>query len=303
MNYTIYLTGGLGKIITAIPACEKFVKKNPNTIILLGWHTPIFFGNPILAYKVFDVTTKGLYDKIKDTKVLRPEPYFNNDYLAGKINLADAWNQEINEDKESMPIPNLYVSKYEEQNSKIVKQKGKITVAFQPFGTSAQFQDDNVVDFSTRSLPKNITIELVKFFKKQNYNIFLITDQQITFLNQMDFINYYPNDIRHYVAAVKQCDYFVGIDSSGQHIARSFNIPGTIIMGASNTINTTYPDFFNVVNDDVHKEYQFFGPFTDLFDNYLRGINNSKLMDFDDKKIKFITNNIQKHTKQSIKKI
>lgn len=301
MSYTIYLTGGLGKIITAIPACEKFVRKNPNTIIVLGWHTPVFFGNPLLTDKVFDISTKGLYSKIKDSKVLQPEPYFNNDYLNGKISLVDAWNQELNSDKESMPIPKLYVSKFELQASSVVKQKNKPTIAFQPFGTSSKFENNDVTDYSMRSLSKNTTLSLVKLFKKYNYNVFLITNQQISFLNAEDFISYYPNDIRHYVAAVSQCDYFVGIDSSGQHIARSFNIPGSIIMGGSNTVNTTYPDFFNICNDKIGREYQFFGPFTDLFDNYLKNIENSYIMDLCEKDIKELCNNIQKHMKRSIK--
>lgn len=301
MSYTIYLTGGLGKIITAIPACEKFVRKNPNTIIVLGWHTPVFFGNPLLTDKVFDISTKGLYSKIKDSKVLQPEPYFNNDYLNGKISLVDAWNQELNSDKESMPIPKLYVSKFELQASSVVKQKNKPTIAFQPFGTSSKFENNDVTDYSMRSLSKNTTLSLVKLFKKYNYNVFLITNQQISFLTAEDFVSYYPNDIRHYVAAVSQCDYFVGIDSSGQHIARSFNIPGSIIMGGSNTVNTTYPDFFNICNDKIGREYQFFGPFTDLFDNYLKNIENSYIMDLCEKDIKELCNNIQKHMKRSIK--
>lgn len=301
MNYTIYLTGGLGKIITAIPACEKFVKKNPNTIIVLGWHTPVFFGNPILSHKVFDISTKGLYDKIKDTKILHPEPYFNNDYLNGKISLADAWNQEINHDKELMPIPKLFVSKFECQTSSVIKQNNKPTIAFQPYGTSSKLENNNVTDYSMRSLSKDVTLALVKLFKRLSYNIFLITNQQISFLNAEDFVNYYPTDIRHYVAAVSQCDYFVGIDSSGQHIARSYNIPGSIIMGGSNTVNTTYPEFFNICNDKIGREYQFFGPFTDLFDNYLKNIENSYIMDLSEADIKNLCANIQKHMKKSIK--
>lgn len=302
MKTTIYLTGGLGKVITAIPACEKFVKKNPNTTIVLSWHTPVLFGNPILTDKVFDFSTKGLHEKIKDTKILAPEPYFNNDYLNGKINLADAWNQEINGDKESMPVPKLYISKYEYNISKAVKPNSNPTIAFQPFGNSAIIENNDITDNSYRSLPKHLTIELVKLFKRLGANIFLVTNQQITFLNAVDFVNYYPPDVRHYMAAINHCDYFVGVDSSGQHIARSYDIPGTIIMGASNTVNTTYPDFFNVINDNPEKPYQFFGPLNDIFDNYLNNVRNSFVMDFTEKDIKDICNKIQKHFKTHIKK-
>lgn len=302
MNYTLYLSGGLGKIITAIPACEKFVRKNPNTIIMLGYHTPVFFGNPILTNNVFDITTKGLYDKVKDSKILTPEPYFNNDYLNGKISLADAWNQEINKDKETMPTAKIFLSSHEKKFTKIVKQNNRPTIAFQPFGNTANFENNDVFDLTMRSLPKLVSTELIKLFKKLGCNIFLITNHQIPFFNQTDFINYYPPDARHFMAAVSNCDYFVGIDSSGQHIARSFDIPGTVIMGGTNSINVTYPDFFNVINDQQDKLYQFFGPFAESFDNYLNGITTSSIMDFNDKKIKDLCNNISKHFRSSIKK-
>lgn len=302
MNYTIYLTGGLGKIITAIPACEKFVQKNPSSIIMLGHHTPVFFGNPILTNNVFDITTKGVYDKVKDSKILTPDPYLNNDYLNGKISLADAWNQEINNDKEQMPVPKLFLSSHEKKFTRIVKQNNRPTIAFQPFGNTANFENNDVFDFTMRSLPKFVSVELIKLFKKLGCNIFLITHHQVPFYNQTDFVNYFPPDTRHYIATISNCDYFVGIDSSGQHIARSFNVPGTVIMGGTNSINATYPDFFNVVNDKQDKSYQFFGPFAESFDNYLNGITNSSVMDFNDKKIKELCNNITKHFKSSVRK-
>ena len=38
-------------------------------------------------------------------------------------------------------------------------------------------------------------------------------------------------------------------------MARAMNKPGTVIVGSTFAINTTYPNFFNIVERDVQKKY------------------------------------------------
>lgn len=298
MKTTLLIDGGLGRVITAIPALEKYVERNPDTYIITYFWTPILWGNKKLRNNIFDSSTKGNFDKIKTTKILKPEPYFNNDYLHGKISLADAWNQEINGDKETMGIPKLYVSHSDLNKVSALKKTyySKI-IAFQPFGSTAQIVDNKVIDTTLRSLNEKTTKEIVKRLKKENYGIFLITDKQIPFLNASDFIQYNASDIRELAAAISLCDYFVGIDSSGQHIARSLNIPGSVIMGGTNSTNISYPDYFHMINDDPNKTYM---PYRIAeFDWYLSEIENDKVLDFSDTEIKQICNDIVKNIKKT----
>ena len=38
-------------------------------------------------------------------------------------------------------------------------------------------------------------------------------------------------------------------------MARAVNTPGTVVLGSTFAINTTYPDYFNIVERDVPKTY------------------------------------------------
>ena len=296
---TLIIDGGLGRTITAIPALEKFVKKYPKTVILnYGW-TPILFGNPILTNHVFDQGTKNMFQRIKDSKITKPEPYYNSDYLNGKINLADAFNQDINRDREKMPIPKIYLSETEIRNGKVVKRGSSPTIAFQPFGSTANITQEGVEDNTLRSLNRETTEAIVKYLRNEGFNIYLITDKMIPWLSKNDFIDYQAPFVRELSAAISHCDYFIGVDSSGQHIARSYNIPGTVIIGGTNPVNISYPDYFNLYNDDHTRQYM---PYRIAeFDFYLSEIQNANILNFDSKKIKDCLAHIKKHLRKHIR--
>lgn len=300
MNTTLLIDGGLGRVITAIPALEKFVKSNPNcNIVTYGW-TAILFGNKIITNNIVDNSTKGLFNRIKDTKIIKPEPYYNSDYLNGKINLADAWNQEINGDNEKMPIPRLFFKKDELKKASAVKKTNhKKIIAFQPFGSTAVISDKDVQDNTYRSLGVNLVRGIVDGLRKNNYGIWLMTDKVIPFIQKNEVLDYFPTDTREMAAAISLCDYFLGIDSSGQHIARAFDKPGSIIMGGSNPTNVSYPDFFNILNDRPDRCYM---PYRITeFDWWLSELQNDSVLDFNKKEIDDMVKNILSHIQKTTK--
>ena len=246
---------------------------------------------------MFDSGTKNLFERIKNTKITKPEPYFNSDYLNGKISLADAWNQEINGDREKMSVPKIYIKKDEIRKTQIKKLGNrKKVIAFQPFGSTAEIKDNEVIDATYRSLNVKFCKEIVSALRNEDYAIWLMTDKVIPFIKEHEVLNYFPKDLREVVAAVSQCDYFLGIDSCGQHIARAFDIPGSVIMGGTNTTNVTYPDFFNIVNDREDRSYM---PYRVAeFDWWLSEIYNDKVMDFTEQDIKLICKDIIRHIKK-----
>ena len=58
---------------------------------------------------MLDSGTKNLFKLIKDTKIRRIEPYYNSNFLNEKINLIQAFDEEINQQSENLK-PNLYLS-------------------------------------------------------------------------------------------------------------------------------------------------------------------------------------------------
>lgn len=301
MNTTIIIDGGLGRVITAIPALEIYLEKNPNTIIITHGWTPILWSNKKLSNNIFDQNSKGIIDLIKHTKIIKPEPYYNSDYICGKIHLIDAWNQEINNNKENiLSIPQLCLTKAEIDSARFIRNNyyTKI-IAFQPFGSTAVITDKDIKDQTARSLNLKTTQHLVKTLKDQGYGIWLICDKQIPFLDYSNFIGVGSNNIREVAALLYHCDYFLGIDSSGQHLARALNIPGSIIMGGTNTVNVTYPNHFNILNDRPDKKYM---PYRIAeFDYWLSELNNADLLDFDDKQLHMLGKNIVKHINKVVK--
>ena len=73
-----------------------------------------------------------------------------------------------------------------------------------------------------------------------------------------DNITLAPKDItlRKWAGVIEQCDYFIGCDSVGQHIARGYEVPGTVILGSTFAVNVTYPGYFNIIEKEgVQKRY------------------------------------------------
>lgn len=301
MKTTLLIDGGLGRVVTAIPALELYVEKYPETTIVTHGWTPILWGNKKLSNNILDSNCKGLLNLIKNTKIIKPEPYYNSDYLSGKINLINAWNQEINTNNNILStVPKIYLTKNEIESAKFIRNNyyTKI-IAFQPFGSTAIIADKDIKDQSARSLNIKTTQYLVKTLKDQGYGIWLICDKQIPFLDSSNFIGVGSNNIREVAALLYHCDYFLGIDSSGQHLARALNIPGSIIMGGTNTINVTYPNHFNILNDRPDKNYM---PYRIAeFDYWLSELNNADLLDFDDKQLHMLGKNIVKHINKVVK--
>jgi hypothetical protein len=300
---TLIIDGGLGRILTAIPALEKYVINNPNTYIVICsppnvLFTGLLYSNKILSKNVFDWNTKGIFEKIKDTHIIKPDPYYNSDYLNGKINMMDAWNQVINNDKDVMPIPKIKLRKDELYNfSQIRKQvQGKL-IAFQPFGSGLEVIDNNIRDQTHRSLTLNTTQQITQALKDEGYHVWLMIDRNIPMLQMNNFVEYYPQSSRDIAGMISQCDYFLGIDSVGQHIARFLKKPGTVIMGATNAVNASYPDYFNILNNDENRPYM---PYRfNEFDWWVSQTLNDDIMDFSDKKTKKFCKKIIKHIKKT----
>lgn len=303
MKTTLIIDGGLGRILTAISALEKFVKNNPDTYIIIGsppnmLFTDLLYSNKILAKHVLDWNTKGIFEKIKDTKIEKPEPYFNSDYLNGKISLIDAWNQVINNDKETMPVPKLKLRKDEiDYFAKTRNQiQGKL-IAFQPFGSSLEIIDTTVKDQTLRSLTVETTHQITLALREKGYNVWLMTDKNIPSLELNLYFQFYPKSAREIASMIYHCDYFIGIDSLGQHIARFLKKPGTVIIGGTNATNVTYPDYFNILNDDDTKPYM---PYRiSEYDWWVSQTLNDDIMDFSDKKTKKFCKKIIKHIKKT----
>jgi len=302
------IDGGAGRAIAAIPALLKYAKKNDDFAVLVhGWDT-LFWGIPELQERTFNPEQKGIFDHVvsQAKEIVSPEPYRVPGYFKQEKSLAEAFDYLINntDDHSDLGAPVLKTSKMEEINAagmwldvKNQQQKQK-NIVIQPFGRSAQKHPTGViVDESSRSLDPQAYLRLVKKLSTK-YNLALMAEPD--FHMAEDTYTMKPQaDLRMWTAFIGSADYFIGVDSVGQHMARALGTPGSVIVGSTFAINTTYPDYFNIVEKEDAKKYS---PIRiSGLDSHLADRANDSLMEFTDDEINKIYNNIIKDIEKKVK--
>ena len=143
-----------------------------------------------------------------------------------------------------------------------------------------------------------------KLVKKlsQKYNVVLMCEGE--FAKEAEAEDTYSEkpqipDIRAWAAIIEASDYFIGCDSLGQHLARAFDVPGTVILGSTFAENISYPDWFQIIDD--RKTQKRYSPIRICgFDNHLSDRINDRLMDFNDEEITDIYTRIVKDIKEKV---
>lgn len=304
------LDGGAGRIIAAIPALLKYQKNNPEEdfIVVIGGWDQLLWGIPELQNRTYSIDQKGLFnDQLKYRDVISPEPYRVWGYYNQKLSLSEAFDELINEtqDHSDLSSPKMVLSKAEEKNAANIISDCKQnmgnhqkTIVIQPFGRSARVDRGDIIDDSTRSLEPKGYLEIVKRLS-QKYNLILFAEQQF-FLQEDTYTFKFQTDLRGWAAVIEAADYFIGCDSVGQHMARCFNKPGTVICGSTFPINTTYPNHFQIIEKEgVEKEYS---PIRmGGLDSHLADRFNDLCMDFSEQEIENVCKKIISDIEEKVK--
>lgn len=298
----IFLDGGAGRIIASIPALRKFARLNPDddfVIVVSGWDN-LLWGIPELTDKVYSPNIKGLFENtIKHcSATITPEPYRLPHYFNQRKSLAEAFDTLINctDNHDDLEQPFIIHNKAEEKIARNViedvkAKQGKVkTIVIQPYGRTSRLEVNTIIDDNTRSLSPDAYLLLAKKLSSK-YNLILMAEDQFKMKEDTYSFNL-TTDLRSWSAIIDAADYFVGIDSVGQHFARAVSTPGTVIFGSTFPINTSYPNYFNIYEKQGVKKYC---PIriSDI-DSHIADRMNDTLMDFDEAEIDTIYKSIVK---------
>jgi hypothetical protein len=297
-----YIDGGAGRVIAAIPALLKYGRLNPTAdwnVVIPAWDS-LYWSIPELQDRTYGADTKGLWDNIvsKADDIITPEPYRLPAYFRQEISLVEGFDREINNttDHSDLGVPKMMFNKAEEKwavntiaDIKQQQQKAK-TIIIQPFGRGATLDRVDVVDTASRSLSPDAYISLTKKLAAK-YNMIFFGEPQFQIQSDTYTAKIVQNaDLRMWASLIEYCDYFVGVDSVGQHMARACGKPGTVIFGSTFPINTSYPDWFQIIEKEGQKKYspiRITGLDSVLADRY-----NDRMMDFDESEITEMYNKI-----------
>ena len=307
MKKVVFINGGAGRVISSIPALEELDKRNELAGIVCEGGMEVFLGHPTLQHKAWDVNHKGLFENlIKDNECVTPEPYRDYEYYNQRSSLQQSFYYQIVGERASKNIkPTFVLSKSEEMSAigilsqvrqQIQKEK---TIVIQPFGRSSNMGPGVVFDPSSRSIEQATFIDLVGDLTK-DFNVIYMGEHKLDLVNLPLFQPQEPVPLRVWAAVIESADYFIGCDSVGQHLAYTFDKPGSIFCGSTFPVNTSYLDHFNIVEKkDAVRHYspiRIAGFASEEADRL-----NDTIMDFSKDELKQIIANIRTHIKKTVK--
>jgi hypothetical protein len=258
MTTIISLDGGLGRIITAIPALLKYHKNHPDEewyIMIPGWDF-VTWGIPELQERTFNPDARGSFDLYwKADQVITPEPYRLPAYYRNEISLREAFDVEINGSTDHCDLPpmQLNISTPEKRRSYEIIEEAKSkhkklkTIVLQPYGSTAIPHPSGIFDDSLRSIPKPMLDYFIKELSK-DYNLIFMGAKEFH-----DVRTHKPDpdpNLREWCAIIDAADYFIGCDSCGQHICKALNKKASVVIAGTHRVNVTY-DGFHIIERDV----------------------------------------------------
>lgn len=301
-----FVNGGAGRILTSIPALEKYFKKDPNAIIVCEGLDIFFKNNPILFKRTFHPMHKNLFeDYIKERDIVTTEPYRRWEYYNQKCSLAQGFDLEINGEMEEVSFykPSIYLTSIENVKGQLVinqikEASGKEQIIIlQPFGAGIQVDGQMIFDTSGRSMEYSDTVVLIEELSKK-YAVILMSEIDLQLPEGLK-VGRPKANLREWASIIKAADYFVGCDSVGQHLAFAVETPSTVVLGGTYPINVSYPNTKGVTIIDLGKEKRQYSSirigFTEDAD-----INNSDLMKMTDNNIYEIVNSVEKNIKKRV---
>ena len=266
MKKIFWIDGGAGRAIAAIPALIKFGRLNPDVdwaVMVAAWDF-LYWGIPELQDRTYGIDTKGVFDNVikNADQIITPEPYRCPAYFRQEISLVEGFDREINNTKDHSDL-GVPILKFNQQEVMVAKntledlkaaQKKQKTVIFQPFGRGAKIDNrQGVFDEESRSLSQKDYLYLVKKIAMR-YNTIFFGEPDFQ-LKQDTVSQKYTCDLRQWGALIQEADYFIGCDSVGQHMARAVGTPGAVIFGSTFPINTSYPDYFKIIETQQSRKY------------------------------------------------
>lgn len=208
MSKIINIDGGVGRCIAFTGAI-----KEPVDIICA--FPMVFFNHPMVK-RVYPPTTPYLYDYIKDSDYIQPEPYIMKEYYREQKHIINCFNIEVNGSDE-FNLPKIFLTEEEIAQAKIsVDQK---TILFQPFGSKIG---------GKRTLSREYAQKIVDKLKEKGYRVILID-----LTEDLAGVEKYNLSIRQIVSLIPYVKKCIGVDSFLQHAAAALNVPMTVFWGGT----------------------------------------------------------------------
>jgi hypothetical protein len=244
MPKAINMTGGLGRIVCALPALKLLQEKEPDTIVVMnGWDDLYLHTN----LNTVESSTVAIGALLENYDVITPEPYYQAGYRKGVYDMRYAFALDLgvefgNTIDYGIKLDPALVRKYLSHFQSIPEAQGKPLAMIQ-----VKASGDNL---NIRDLNEDTAKNAIFACKANGYFPVLVGD-----LNNIPFnlecYNINNTALSDFITLIAMAELFIGGDSAGMHLARAFGKKGIIYL--TSTAGTRYyPDWFTEFRHPDH---------------------------------------------------
>ena len=232
--------GGIGREIFFSALIPKLAELSGGEIMTCSSYTDIYENHPLVSRSYGRGTPYVWTDVIKkdDVTVKFADPYFNSDFIKGKIHVIEAWCREFGIEYSPDMKPQLYLSSMVLNDAKRFKKENGEFIVIQfssgqsPLGFNPQ-QPFNWVGFQ-REYPLELAQQFVNKFHEQYPDMKIVLyGLPNEFTNQLEGVVKLNAPYLAYAGLLTEAKGFVGINSSLMHFAGALDVKGVCLWGGS----------------------------------------------------------------------
>lgn len=257
----VQMEGGLGKQV-ALTALISYFKENYEQLIVLSSYPDVFINNPNV-YRAISYTTPYAYEEYFKTAddIVYPCGYRDTNFRKRRIHLIEAACNSINISYNKEMKPELYSNLSEETQINEIKEK---------LGNYIIIQANGAPNVMARDYDINKMAEVVKNIKELYPDLSIINYSlpgatEIAGTIKMNF----PTPI--WFALVRECETFIVVDSSLQHMSAAYDKKGVVLWGSTNPTCFGWSHNINLTGKclyaDTHCTRPYFVPSVDFKGN------------------------------------
>jgi ADP-heptose:LPS heptosyltransferase len=253
MNIYI-IEGGVGRHIFFSALIPKLSEKD-GKIITMSSYTDIFEGHPLVERSLGRGTPYMWKDLIKkeENNVYFADPYFNSDFIKGKIHVIEAWCRELNIKYSDTMKPEIHIPKRFEDDAKKFKQEQGDFIIVQFSSGQSPLNPDTSKPFQWEGFERNYSLEksqeLINKLGIQYPNLKIILfalPNEFTYQLQGKNLFKFNMPYLAYAGLLKESKGFIGVNSCLMHFAGALGIKGIGLWGGSSPDQWGYKIHTNI---------------------------------------------------------
>jgi hypothetical protein len=235
----IYIVeGGVGRHVFFTALIPTLAKKEK--IMVMSSYTDIFETNPYVERSLGRGTPYAWGDIVKkdNNNVRYADPYFNADFIKGKIHVIESWARELGIEYSKSMTPELYLPQnFIDDAKRFKKEHGDFIIVQFSSGQSPLSVDPNQ-PFQWIGFQRNYALdkaqELIGKIQNKYKNLKIVLfGLPNEFTNQLEGVIKLTAPYLVYAALLQESKGFIGVNSCLMHFAGALETPGIVLWGGS----------------------------------------------------------------------